>query len=164
MKRKNKNDKKNNLIFLVFMVIILLGLVLLSFHIKPKNDKSNELFTFNIADFQYISPIDLEMFKASLYSEETSIIFVCINESGLCYDEVNALNDIAKNYKLNIEYMNILELTNLEIKELQEQNDIFDSELYPNLLIINKNKIVDNNNNYLNQDEIINFFKKNNIL
>lgn len=160
-----KNKKNNNIIFLVVMSIILLGLIFLSFYIKPKNGRTKELFTFNIGEFKNISPIDFEMFKASLNSNDTSIIFFCIYESGQCYNEVNYLNSIAEKYKLNIEYMDILELTDVEKTELQEKSGIFaDENFFPNLLIIKEHKIYDNNNSYLNQDEIIDFFKKNNII
>lgn len=163
--KKNKKDKRSNIIFLVFMAIILLGLIFLSFYIKPKKNDSNELFTFDINDFQNISPIDFEMFKASLYSNDMSIIFLCAYENSQCYDEVNSLNAIARKYELNIEYMDILQLTDMEKAELQEKSDILIADhLFPNLLIIKESKIIDSNSSFVNQDEIIDFFKKNNII
>ena len=161
--KKKDNSKKSNIIFLIFMSIILLVLIFLSFYITPKK-KNNNLFTFDITELQYISPIDLEMFKASLHYQGMSIIFLCINESEQCYNEVNNLNFVAKNYQLNIEYMNILELVDKEKDELKKQDIIFNDELYPKLLIIKDNKIIDSNNEYLDYDGMINFFKKNSVI
>ena len=73
---------------------------------------------------------------------------------------MQALDKIAKEYSLIIEYINILELVDSEKEVLTNSSDIFNETYYPHLVIIKNGKIISDSNDYLNGNEIKKTLKK----
>lgn len=158
----NKNNKKENniksIVLIVLSIIMVIIVFILSTKLGPKGNKI--INNFNISDFENVSAIGLGEYKASFAYDGVSIIFFCSNEEEKCYDELKDLNLVAKENKLTIEYLNILELVEDEKNELDNLLDKKGKALFPTLLIINNNEIKENIDTYISENEIVELFKK----
>lgn len=157
-KKQQKKQQQKNIIFTIVIVIILLIIIALSLKTNQKNN--NDIYTFNSTEFTNISVIGIGEYQASLSFNGTSIIFFCSNEEKSCYEELQELDKIAKEYSLIIEYINILELVDSEKEVLTNSSDIFNKTYYPHLVIIENGKIISDSNNYLSGNEIKKVLKK----
>ena len=161
--KNNKNKEKiksnyANIIFIIVSILILILIVILSLQTEKKSNP--DFSNFNISEFENITTIGINEFQASLETDTLSIFFFCSNEDRKCYDELKNLNEIAKENNLIIEYINVLELVDLEKEQLNNTFNIFDDEYYPNLIISKDKKIKTNINEFSNKEEIIKIFKE----
>lgn len=151
----------NLLIFI--SVIILIIVIILSTMIKPKEDSLNNN-PFDISNFSNVTVIGLMEYFSSFNYQGDSIIFFCSNEEDKCFDELSDLSTIAKEYNLNVEYVNVPELVDSEKEELANNHDEFKESFYPHLIIIKNGQIVNNSNKYLDYEEIKEIFISNKII
>lgn len=156
--KNSKKQQQKNIIFTIVIVVILLIIITLSLITNTKNN--NDIYTFNSTEFVNVSVIGIGEYQASLSFNGTSIIFFCSNEEKSCYKELRELDKIAKEYKLIIEYINVLELVDSEKEVLTNSSDIFNETYYPHLVIIENGKIITDSDNYLGGNEIKKVLKK----
>ena len=116
---------------------------------EENNSTTPEIYNFNPEEISSnITAIGVEEFKASMNTKSDSIFFFCSNEEKKCFQELQDLKD----FNINIEYLNILELTDMEKDELNNY-EIFKDGLYPKLIII-KNNSIKYYGNYLDKEEL----------
>ena len=155
---KNKRKKQikvetiKNIAFSFSIVVALMLIIILS--LMSNNKKNSDFHSLDITNFSNISVIGVNEYLASLNFNGTSIIFFCSSEEEACYDELNELDKIAKQYNLIIEYVNVLELVESEKEILSNTTDIFNDNYFPHLLLIQDGKILNDNNKYLKGNEI----------
>lgn len=154
-----KEDYIKNLIFILLVLILIIIIFVLSLNNQAKRD-ADEVYNFNITEFENITPIGINEYIASLNFDGASIIFFCTNESKDCYHELTSLNSIAKENNLYIEFINVLELADSEKKQLKEISSYFKDSYYPNLMIIQNKKVIFNSNIYLIEEEIISLLEE----
>jgi len=159
---KNKSPMYKNLIFVVVTLLIIVIIVILSLNLSK--DKKSNFMAFNSAEFANLSVIGIAEYQASLNFDGISIIYFGSNESEECYKQLKELDKIAKDYNLIIEYINVLELVEEEKKQLSNITDIFNEQYYPNLLIINNGKILENKTESLTNNEIKELLRKHEII
>ena len=160
-KKKNKQPKETNntnIIFIIGSFFIILLIIFLS--LQPSKKSTSDPFNFDLSKLENTNVIGINEFQASLEIDDLSIFFFCSNEEKKCYEELKILNDIAKENNLTIEYINILELVEVEKEQLKNIADLFNEDYYPNLIICRDKKIKANINKFLDKDEIIKILKE----
>lgn len=161
-KKTNKKQEKTNIFFIAGLIILLVIIIVLSLTLGSKNSPIE--LPFETSSFQNISSIGVNEYKVSLNYEGTSIIFFCSNEKQGCYDELKALNEIAKEKELIIEYINVDELVESEKEDLKKSHEIFKEKSYPVLMVISNKQVLETNNEFLNKKEIEKILKENKII
>lgn len=161
-KKQLKKEQKSNTILILTLVILLVIIIVLSLTIGSKKT-SNDL-PFSSSEFENISTIGIKEYLASLNYDGTSIIFFCSNEKQECFDELEALDKIAKEKELIIEYINVDELVDVEKEEIKTSNNIFDEQYYPVLIVVSNREVLHTSNKYLNKGEIENILKEHKII
>ena len=161
-KKQIKKTEKNNVFLILGLIILLVVIIVLSLTVG--SSKTPVELPFTTSSFENISIIGINEYKVSLNYGGTSIIFFCSNEKQGCYDELKALNEIAKEKELIIEYVNVDELVDSEKEELKNTNEIFRESYYPVLVVISNKEVVEINNKYLNKEKIEKILKENKII
>ena len=161
-KKQIKKTEKNNVFLILGLIILLVVIIVLSLTVG--SSKTPVELPFTTSSFENISIIGINEYKVSLNYDGTSIIFFCSNEKQGCYDELKALNEIAKEKELIIEYVNVDELVDSEKEELKNTNEIFRESYYPVLVVISNKEVVEINNKYLNKEKIEKILKENKII
>ncbi len=149
-KKKDHTNKKREVIFGILIVLSLIATIFLSFVVSPGNNNA----------YPHINHIGVAEFRSSYNVDVTSIIYFGNGEIDESNEELKVLDDVAKEYDLMIEYVNVAELVPQEKEELKTIESSFNGDCYPNLIIIKEGKTVNNSNVYLNRDEILDLFKK----
>ena len=162
MKKQIKKTEKNNVFLIAGLTIILVIIIVLSLTVG--NRKPPVELPFTTSTFEHVSSIGINEYKVSLNYDGTSIIFFCSNEKQGCYDELKALNEIAKEKELIIEYVNIDELVDSEKEDLKSTNEIFRESYYPVLVVIRNREVIEINNKYLSKEKIEKILKENKII
>lgn len=160
-KKKIKTNSKTNYLNIIFIIISILIILLIFFlSLQPQKKSNSGIFNLNVSEFENINTIGINEFQASLEIDTLSIFFFCSNEEKKCYEELKILNDIAKENKLTIEYINVLELVDLEKEQLNNISNVFNEKYYPNLIISKDKEMKVNINEFSKRDEIIEIFKE----
>ena len=151
--------KKRNIIIAVLVILLFVILIFLSTKVGGSDSKRT---SFSSSEFENITAAGIAELKTSVDSVSKSIFFICDNEDEKCYDELTDLNTLAGRYNLSIEYINVKELVDSEIKDLKIYLPIFDKELYPKLILINDDLTY--SEGFQSKSELIKVFKENNFI
>ena len=149
----NKDFGHDLIMRLLIKVILPTVLTMFFLYIMIQGTESEKtepnIYNFNPEEISSnITAVGLEEFKASINTKSDSIFLFCSNEERKCYEQLQALSSL----NINIEYLNVLELTNSEKDELKNY-EMFKNNLFPKLIII-KNGSIKYYSDYLNTEEL----------
>ena len=110
--------------------------------------------------------IDYEGFKKVARSNENKILVLGQTTCGYCIKAKPILNKIADEYGIEINYLNITNLSSEENGKLSKYVSYLGENEWgtPLTLIVNNGKVLDSANGLLDEEGYVNLFKNNNII
>ena len=127
--------------------------------------QSNKIISEDAAyesDDANLNKIDYEQYKEIINSNEKQIIVFAQTGCSHCEEARPNLNEIAKDYDITINYLNITDLSADDQSSMTESLDILkDGFGTPLTIIIENKKVIDSLEGFESKDSMIDFFKKN---
>ena len=116
-----KTDIKNrerikNIIFVIVILVLIMIIVVMSSMVKSRDSN----YVFNSSDFENIMVIGLSEYASSYDVDSPSIVYFGSNDDEKSHEQLKILNDLAGEYDLLIEYIDVLELVDSEKERLKE--------------------------------------------
>lgn len=113
----------------------------------------------------HLNKIDYKKYDEYAYGKEKKIIVIAQSGCSYCESAKPALNAIAKENELEINWLNITELSEEEQTKVIQSFEIFNQDFgTPLIMIVNNNKVLDSIQGYENKDKYVEFFKKNELI
>lgn len=169
-------DKLKNVVIVILILIIVVGITFVVSELSGKGGVraiSNNNTSYNNEEVVDIpeeeqkehTEIDIDKYLALKEGSELSIIYIARPTCGFCVKQGPELKNVAYLYNLNINYLNTDELDQDGFNKLIASDSYF-SEGFgtPLTLLVKDNKIVDKAEGYRTKDELITFFKTNNLI
>lgn len=157
--------KKKDIILLVVAGIFIIGGLFLSVkNPKPLNSEEQKLAWTTMLEEQKlenkINGISFDYFEAMYnISKEKVVVYIGRSTCGWCQKFSPILEEIAKEEKIKVLYINTDELDQEELSKLQEYSDNKFTGGTPTTLIIQSGEVVDSLNGYVEKEQAITFFK-----
>lgn len=112
-----------------------------------------------------LNKIDYEKYDELINSDEKEIIVIAQTGCTYCESAKPVLNSMAEKYDLEINWLNITDLSEEEQANITNSLDIFSEDFGTPLMMIVKNKeVVDSITGYENQEQYETFFKENDFI
>lgn len=109
-----------------------------------------------------LNKIDYAKYDEVINSEEEQIVVIAQTGCTYCESAKPVLNSMAEKYDLDINWLNITDLSEEEQTNIMNSLDIFSEDFGTPLVMIVKNKkVVDSTTGFESQEQYENFFKKN---
>ena len=172
-------ENKNKLIIPVLIGIVVVGLFILTMFIGEKDYQSissedpsviiknaeNESASISEREMKELESISVTKYLEFYKSSNQTIIFLGRPTCPYCEIAKPIIGKIAKEYKLNIYYLNTDEFSNDDNVEFVRHNELF-SEGYstPMLLIISNNEIVTYHEGLTDTEHYLRFFETNKLI
>ena len=118
---------------------------------------------------EVLTDIGMSEFNELLKSEDASIIYIARPGCGYCQQQKPIMEEVARDNKLEVHYLNTDNLTETEMYSLFA----VDTKLFgkdgsefgtPTTLVVKSGKIVDSVIGYTEKDSLVNFFTKNDLI
>lgn len=158
------NEKKRGLITLCVVVGLILILIVLSVVTKPASEKKDTNTTVDDSELTSINFVEYDDFMSKLESGEKAIFVLGQTTCGYCTMYKPVINEVASNYDVEFNYININTLEQEQYSNLKDSIDYLkenDDWGTPLTLVIEDNKVVDKINGYTEKDEVVEFLTKN---
>jgi len=158
------NEKKRGLITLCVVVGLIVLLVVLSVVTKPASEKNDTNTTVDDSELTSINFVEYDDFMSKLESGEKAIFVLGQTTCGYCTMYKPVINEVASNYDVEFNYININTLEQEQYSNLKDSIDYLkenDDWGTPLTLVIEDNKVVDKINGYTEKDEVVEFLTKN---
>jgi len=117
------------------------------------------------ANDSHLNKINYEKYDNYVNGKENKIIVVSQTGCSYCESAKPVLNALAKENDIEINWLNITELSEEEQTKVVQSLDIFNEDFgTPLIMIVSNKKVVDSIQGYENKDQYVEFFKKNNFI
>lgn len=135
--------------------------------------EENEIFTFlKNTDFipkdakLALNYLDYSAYKEKLESKEKTIFIIMQTGCSHCEEAKPVLKELAKEYKLNLNVINITSLSEADQSSFMSSLPYYNEEQWgtPLLLIVEDKKVIDAEQGFSSKENYIEFFKKNNYI
>lgn len=117
------------------------------------------------ANDAHLTNIDYAKYDELLNAKENKIIVVAQTGCSYCESAKPVLNQIAKENDMEINWLDITNLSEDEQAKVTASLDIFSEDFgTPLIMIVNDNKVVDSIQGYESEDKYVTFFKDNSMM
>lgn len=107
--------------------------------------------------------LDYDKYKEKLESKEKTIFAITQTGCSHCEEAKPAFKELAKDYKLDLNIVNMTNLSEEEQKQFTDSLPYYNDEQWgtPLILIVEDKKVVDSKQGFISKEDYIEFFKKN---
>lgn len=158
------NEKKRGLITLCVVVGLIALLIVLSLVTKDTTKKEEGNTTVDDSELTSLNFVDYDTFMSKLESGEKAIYVLGQTTCGYCSMYKPIINEVASEYGVEFNYININTLEEDQYNSLKEAIDyVRDNDDWgtPLTLIVEDGETVDKINGYTEKDEVVSFLKTN---
>lgn len=160
------NEKKRGLITLCVVVGLIVLLIILSLVTKTteNNTNTNTNTTVDDSELTSINFVEYDQFMEKLESGEKAIYVLGQTTCGYCSMFKPVINEVASEYGVEFNYININTLEEDQYNNIQESIDYLQDNNdwgTPLTLVIENNETIDTINGYTEKDEVVEFLKTN---
>lgn len=158
------NEKKRGLITLCVVVGLIALLIVLSLVTKDTTKKEEGNTTVDDSELTSLNFVDYDTFMSKLESGEKAIYVLGQTTCGYCSMYKPVINEVASEYGVEFNYININTLEEDQYNSLKEAIDyVRDNDDWgtPLTLIVEDGETVDKINGYTEKDEVVSFLKTN---
>lgn len=114
------------------------------------------------ANDSHLKKIDYKKYDEYVYSKENKIIVIAQTGCSYCESAKPVLNALAKENEMEINWLNITELSEEDQTKVIQSFEIFNEDFgTPLIMIVRNGKVIDSVQGYENKDKYVEFFKKN---
>ncbi|MBQ9181303.1 MAG: thioredoxin family protein [Bacilli bacterium] len=158
------NEKKRGLITLCVVVGLIALLIVLSLVTKDTTKKEEGNTTVDDSELTSLNFVDYDTFMSKLESGEKAIYVLGQTTCGYCSMYKPVINEVASEYGVEFNYININTLEEDQYNSLKDAIDyVRDNDDWgtPLTLIVEDGETVDKINGYTEKDEVVSFLKTN---
>ena len=148
-------------IILVLLVVVLLIVAMIVTAVK--NPKLDIELPVSLSGEAGYTSLAYSEYEEKINNEETFLVVIVKDGCGYCEAYIPILKEVAEEYQIPINYINLTDLTSEEQQKLVQSNSYLKTREWgtPTTLLLYGNKVINSIGGYVEKDTLVNFVKEN---